>query len=1060
MHHSIFANEYSQINDLMNTKTYFIHDQYKSRQDPQYFNDIVYTDEWQDDVYDIAHNLAVNNNLFTVLDIGCGSGFKLRKYFGTFPYKIIGTDVEETVMSLREKYPNNDWRISDFNDRSIQSVDLVICSDVIEHIVNPDELLNFIKSIDFKYLVISTPDRNIINQYWGLPDELKNGPPYNIHHVREWAYEEFQQYLQSQFNVVFHIDSHFEHATQTAICVPKKRREKKEYSIIIPTYNHLNDLLRPCIESIITHTDLSNTEVIVVANGCTDGTGEYVRSLGDPFRVLEFDRALGFSRAVNLGIAESQGDYIILLNNDCILQDWQHKNQWIQMLRQPFIDDPLMGITGPTRHKNYEIDRYFMIFYCVMIDRKMFDEIGLLDEEFSPGAGEDVDFCIKIEDRGYHSFRVPDNSFEWSYQINFPIQHFGERTVWDQDDPFFKDWNQTIKRNQKLLESRYGFHHFRSIEGWLSEDEAQLLETLAKDKECIEVGSYKGKSSVCIAHVAKSLICIDSFSGSTNVAEGIPTDAEYVHATHEAFLENTKWYDNIRMIVKTSEEAAKEIPDESVDFIFIDGGHSYTDVTNDIRNYYSKLRVGGIIAFHDFYTDGNLNDVQRAIVDSLGNESEGLVETIIWYRKKSNGDVRNVPHGTVGILMPMYNAERYVEETIKSVQSQGYTNWKLFIVDNKSTDSSLSICKRIAEKDPRIIVIEHPFNSGIGGGRNVGLKEIEKDHSIQYIALLDADDLWYEYHLRDNLVLLENCFDGVIYSDCDFRHAITNEQLFPYGFPYHHSKMFNPDDLKDSNFIYVCWAIMKRLTFKKVGYFDETIEAYEDWDYWCRAALHHKIGFFHNKTSTGVYRINDKSQYKDLESAYIKVKNRYSLDLNLDSREDLVKVIDELELKIGCEIGVRAGNFSRFLLKNSKLSVLYSIDPWEEGYPEYFIDETKAVQALKPFGERSKIVKASSQDVVDQFEDEFFDFIYVDGGHDYESVHRDLTLYYPKLKRGGIISGHDYIDKYGDGVIKAVDEFTSLHNLPIYLTGITDKGYDDTNGEEACSKSWILRKPL
>lgn len=857
----------------MNQNNYFIHDQYQSRLDPQYFNDIVYTDEWQDDVYAIAHNLAIKNNLFSVLDIGCGSGFKLRKYFGKYPYKIIGTDVEETVKSLKEKYPRGDWRISDFRTKPVESVDLIICSDVIEHIVNPDELLDFINSIDFKYLVISTPDRNIINEHWELSEEMKNGPPYNVHHVREWAYDEFQQYLRSRFNVIEHTDSHFYHATQCAVCVPQGRQSRLEYSIIIPTYNHLEDLLKPCVESIIKHTDLSNTEVIVVANGCTNGTEEYVESLGDSFRVLKFDRPLGYTIATNLGISVANGNYVVLLNNDCILQDWQEKNQWIDMLRQPFRDDPLMGITGPTRHKNYEIDRYFMIFYCVMIDRKMFDEIGLLDEDFSPGAGEDVDFCIKIEDRGYHSFRVPDNSFEWSYLVYYPIQHFGERTFWDENTPFFARFNDDKRKNQKLLEKKYGFHHFKSIEGWLSDDEARLLEELAQDKECIEVGSYKGKSSVCIAHVSKSVVCVDSFSGSVNGIDGIPTDSAYVNQTHAAFIENTKWYDNIHLIIKTSEEAAKEIPDDSADFIFIDGGHSYTDVTNDIRNYYPKLRNGGVIAFHDFYTDGNWRDIRQAIEDSLGEEKEGLIGTIAWYRKKSNGDIRNVLRGTVGILMPMYNAERYIEETIKSVQSQGYTDWKLFVVDNKSTDNSLSICKRMAAIDPRIVVIEYPFNSRIGGGRNVGLREIKKDHSIQYIAILDADDIWYQNHLRDNLILLENSFDGVIYSDCDFRHAITNESLIACGVPYHTE--FNPEDFRESNFIYVCWAIMKRLTFEKVGYFDETIDAYEDWDYWCRAALHHKIGFIHNTITTGMYRINDKSQYKDLTSAYLTVRNRY-----------------------------------------------------------------------------------------------------------------------------------------------------------------------------------------
>lgn len=65
-------------------------------------------------------------------------------------------------------------------------------------------------------------------------------------------------------------------------------------SIIIPTYNHLEDCLKPCLESIIKNTDLTDLEVIVVANGCTDGTKEYVESLGDSFKLLWFDEPLGY----------------------------------------------------------------------------------------------------------------------------------------------------------------------------------------------------------------------------------------------------------------------------------------------------------------------------------------------------------------------------------------------------------------------------------------------------------------------------------------------------------------------------------------------------------------------------------------------------------------------------------------------------------------------------------------------------------------------------------------------------------------------------------------------
>ena len=76
----------------------------------------------------------------------------------------------------------------------------------------------------------------------------------------------------------------------------------KKYSIVIPTYNHLEDCLKPCLKSIIKYTDLSQVEIIIVANGCTDNTKEYVESLGSPFKLLWIDEPSGYTKSTNEGI--------------------------------------------------------------------------------------------------------------------------------------------------------------------------------------------------------------------------------------------------------------------------------------------------------------------------------------------------------------------------------------------------------------------------------------------------------------------------------------------------------------------------------------------------------------------------------------------------------------------------------------------------------------------------------------------------------------------------------------------------------------------------------------
>lgn len=223
-----------------------------------------------------------------------------------------------------------------------------------------------------------------------------------------------------------------------------------EFSIIIPTFNHLQDFLIPCINSIKNNTNLSQAEVIIVANGCTDGTEEYVTSLGEPFKLISFKEPLGYTKAVNEGIRVATKPIIILMNNDIELLD----PTWIKTLLSPF-EHPYVGITGPVKFfwECGRTRREAIAFWLVAIRKKVFDEIGLFDETFSPGMGEDGDFCIKAKLAGYYLVGVPENSGNlFTAGLNnqkFPVIHKGSGTF-----SAFSD-NNFIERNKKILEDRY-----------------------------------------------------------------------------------------------------------------------------------------------------------------------------------------------------------------------------------------------------------------------------------------------------------------------------------------------------------------------------------------------------------------------------------------------------------------------------------------------------------------------------------------------------------------------------------------------------------------------------
>ncbi len=199
-------------------KTYIIREQYCHHDDTKF------KDEYQLEVYLYALGLMKKYNLQSILDIGCGSAYKLITYLGE--YDTIGLELPQNVQWLQEKYPDRKWLVSDFDMGKSLKADVVICADVIEHLVDPDELLKFIKDISFKYLILSTPCRSIRFLSWR--DFIKMrwvrkvwGPPGQRAHMREWSFKEFYQYISSHFVILEHKITNVSQATQMVVCCPK-----------------------------------------------------------------------------------------------------------------------------------------------------------------------------------------------------------------------------------------------------------------------------------------------------------------------------------------------------------------------------------------------------------------------------------------------------------------------------------------------------------------------------------------------------------------------------------------------------------------------------------------------------------------------------------------------------------------------------------------------------------------------------------------------------------------------------------------------------------------------
>jgi len=154
----------------------------------------------------------------------------------------------------------------------------------------------------------------------------------------------------------------------------------------------------------------------------------------------------------------------------------------------------------------------------------------------------------------------------------------------------------------------------------------------------------------------------------------------------------------------------------------------------------------------------------------------------------------------------------------------------------------------------------------------------------------------------------------------------------------------------------------------------------------------------------------------------------------------LVNLLKNRDQIIGLEIGCYAGVNAEYLLNSLPQLKLHGVDPytpyvdWNGSYTCGNNDsaEKQAMDRFSKFPDRFTLHKMTSDDAFNLFPDDYFDFIFIDGLHTYEQVIVDCINYYPKIKTGGLFSGHDF--NTISGVNKAVKEFANTNNKTILQT--------------------------
>lgn len=235
-------------------------------------------------------------------------------------------------------------------------------------------------------------------------------------------------------------------------------------SIVIPVYNQW-PFTQSCLASIARHTPEPHG-VIVVDNGSADGTPERLAREFPGVHLLRLGENRGFAAACNRGAALARGEFLLFLNNDTLVTPG-----WLVNLKRCLASLPLAGLAGPrtncagseqmmpvsyrTLAEMEEFARGFnqpdpgrwteverLVGFCLLVKRRVWEEVGPFDERFGPGNYEDDDYCLRVRRRGYRLILAGDTF----------VHHFGGVTFTGAG----LDYRALLAENRETFRKKWG----------------------------------------------------------------------------------------------------------------------------------------------------------------------------------------------------------------------------------------------------------------------------------------------------------------------------------------------------------------------------------------------------------------------------------------------------------------------------------------------------------------------------------------------------------------------------------------------------------------------------
>lgn len=238
------------------------------------------------------------------------------------------------------------------------------------------------------------------------------------------------------------------------------------------------------------------------------------------------------------------------------------------------------------------------------------------------------------------------------------------------------------------------------------------------------------------------------------------------------------------------------------------------------------------------------------------------------------------------IIIPVFNQDRYVSDSLCSLISQSFSNWEAIVVNDGSTDSSEDVARNFSKQDSRISVISQP-NSGLSAARNTGMGAANGE----FLLFLDADD-WYAINALEQLFTMISKFPEF--------------ELYLFGYSHWTSPKgpcFNTSLPRGKGFVFPeilylnlgpCNSVLIRNSFAQcLGGFDTRLKSCEDWDFWIRAG---KMGatYFSLGENLAAYRYVKESMSRHPRRMYEALSQVSQRAFSIDERlpEDALNNVD------------------------------------------------------------------------------------------------------------------------------------------------------------------------